>query len=93
MTWADFAIMLLMWLATLSGVAVGGWLVYRTKRDPYDPLFMTNQKGDSFNLDDDLSTGQDNPVLPREMMERNRKFQEQFDVETFAKGIGDKAKE
>lgn len=80
------------WLATLSGVAVGGWLVYRTKRDPYDPLFPSNQKGDSFNLDDDLSTGQDNPVLPKEIMERNRKFQEQFDVDAFAKNISDKAK-
>ena len=80
-------------MATLSGVAVGGWLVYRTKRDPYDPLFMPTQKGESFNLDNDLSTGQDNPVLPKDILERNRKFQEQFDVERFARKIGEKAKE
>jgi len=41
------------WLSTLSGVIVGGYLVYRTKRDPYDPFIRTGlEKGQSFHLDD-----------------------------------------
>ncbi len=81
-----------MWIATLSGVALGGWLVYRTKRDPYDPLFPSNQKGESFNLDDGLGTGQDVPVIPKDILDANQKFQEQFDVDKFAAGIAEKAK-
>ncbi len=79
-----------MWIATLSGVIIGGFLVYRTKRDPYDPLFPASQKGESFNIDDDLSTGQD--IIPKETMEANLKFQQQFDVDKFVNEIGEKAK-
>jgi hypothetical protein len=40
------------WLSTLSGVALGGWLVYRTKRESYDPLVGPQPKGEAFNLED-----------------------------------------
>jgi hypothetical protein len=47
------SLLVLGWLFTLSGVLLGGYLVYHTKRDPYDPFLRTGfEKGQSFNLDD-----------------------------------------
>jgi hypothetical protein len=67
------------WLSTLSGVALGGFLVYRTKRDPYDPMFSGGDKGGAFNIDDDL--GQDEPVTPemsQTAAKANKDFMNQF---------------
>ncbi len=64
------------WLSTLSGVALGGWLVYRTKRDPYDPLFSSSGKGAAFNIDDDL--GRDEPETPKATAKANKDFMAQF---------------
>ena len=67
------------WLSTLSGVALGGWLVYRTKRDSYDSLFSRDNKGASFNLDDDFSTEEPvNPDLPKATAAANGDFMNQF---------------
>ena len=79
------------WVAAITGVALGGFLVFKTKRDPYEPLFTKNGKGEAFNIDDDLGTGPDNPVLPKELLKRNKAFQEQFDAEKFARDIGERA--
>ncbi|MEA1928612.1 MAG: hypothetical protein U9N73_10430 [Candidatus Auribacterota bacterium] len=44
----------LAWLSTLSGVALGGFLVYRTKRENYDQLFPQQPKSEGFNLNSGL---------------------------------------
>jgi len=75
------------WLSTLSGVALGGWLVYRTKRDPYDSLFSANDNnGEVFNLDDDLA--QDIPMqqdIPEPTAKAHNAFMDQF-----VEGLGKK---
>ena len=48
------------WLFTITGVTLGGYLVYRTKRDPYDPFIRTGlEKGQAFNLEDPASELED----------------------------------
>jgi len=81
-----------MWLSTISGVALGGFLVFKTKRDPYEPLFSANSKGESFNIDDDLNMGDVESVIPQSISKANDNFQKQFDVDKFASEIGKKAK-
>jgi len=67
------------WLSTLSGVALGGFLVYRTKRDPYDQLFSRDSKGSSFNIDDDFEQVEpQNPDLPKATAAANSNFINQF---------------
>lgn len=58
-------------LLVLAGVALGGVLVYRTKRDAFEPLFRTDTKKDGYLTpgaaqaggeypeDDDLAWGRD----------------------------------
>ena len=64
----------------MAGVMLGGWLVYRTKRDSYDPLFTGQGKGEAFTIDDGL--GLDMPVgksdMPPETKKANKAFMEQF---------------
>ena len=67
------------WLSTLSGVALGGFLVYRTKRDPYDQLFSRDSKGSSFNIDDDFEQIKpENQELPKATAAANSNFINQF---------------
>ena len=67
------------WLSTLSGVALGGLLVYRTKRDAYEPLFSRNSEGASFNIDDDFEQVEPtNPDLPKATAAANDNFVNQF---------------
>jgi purine-cytosine permease-like protein len=67
------------WISTLSGVALGGWLVYRTKRDPYDSMFSRERQGASFNIDDDFDRVDDsNPELPEATTKANNAFINQF---------------
>jgi len=69
------------WLSTLSGVALGGWLVYRTKRDPYDPLFASQGKGEVFNIDDDFNISDDDKTttgLPKPTKKANEAFVQKF---------------
>lgn len=42
-------------LTALGGVALGGWFVFRTKREPYESLFTKQPEGDAFNLEDEQS--------------------------------------
>lgn len=64
----------------LSGVALGGWLVYRTKRDSYDPLFSRSKTGEAFNINDDLNTGEEGPVdLPEPTKGASDAFIKQFE--------------
>jgi len=75
------------WLSTLSGVALGGWLVFRTKRDTFEPLFRTGaDKGDSFNIDDDFNIVEEAPAVLHPGTEKaNENFIKQFS-EKLAKG-------
>lgn len=85
--WFTIFIFLAGWLTTLSGVALGGWLVYRTKRDAYEPLWGGQGKGDSFNVDDGLDHDEDvvGTKLPKSTTMANEAFINQF-AETVAKG-------
>ena len=81
---------ILAWICALSGVALGGFLVFRTKREGYDPLFQTKQpEGQVFNIQDGLDF-RDAPVstvvFPREVQVAQDRFTEQF-----AQSLADKA--
>lgn len=73
---------------TLGGVALGGWLVYRTKRDPYEPMFGGTGKGDSFNLDDGLDVG-DDPATSAGLPGVTEKANSNF-IKQFAENLADK---
>lgn len=84
---------ILAWICTLSGVALGGFLVFRTKREGYDNLFQVKPpEGDAFHLDD---LGFDDPPpaskseFPTEIRQQQDRFMEQF-AETLAQKAGDK---
>ena len=81
---------ILAWACTLSGVALGGFLVFRTKREGYDPLFQVKQpEGQVFNIEDGLGFGAPTASkveFPREVQEAQDRFTEQF-----AQSLADKA--
>jgi hypothetical protein len=72
---------ILAWVSTLSGVALGGWLVYRTKREGYDNMFSMPPAGEAFNVEDPLS---DMPLnvskasIPKPIKTANDVFVDQF---------------
>jgi len=69
------------WLATLSGVALGGWLVYRTKRESHEGLWSAKPpEGDAFNIIDDEQSEhmQSSASLPRAVESANEAFINQF---------------
>jgi hypothetical protein len=83
---------ILAWICTLSGVALGGFLVFRTKREGYDSLFKVKPpEGQAFNLDDDYSFDQTptKTEIPKPVDEANSKFMEQF-AESLAEKAGGK---
>lgn len=75
---------ILAWISTLSGVALGGFLVYRTKRENYDQLFSKPPQGDAFNTDsgfgfeDLLNQDQTRTEIPKPMAAAEDRFTEQF---------------
>ncbi len=81
---------ILAWICTLSGVALGGFLVFRTKREGYDSLFQVKQpEGKAFNIEDGLDFGEppaSKVAFPREVQEAQDRFMEQF-----AQSLADKA--
>ena len=89
MIWA----FVLAWVSTLSGVALGGFLVFRTKREGYDPLFRaTAPEGEAFHIPDAMAM--DDPPsttveFPREFQEAQDRFAEQF-AQTLAEKAGEK---
>ena len=68
------------WIATVSGVILGGFLVFRTKREQYDPLFSSGKppKGEAFVLGDDGTE-----VQPTEIPDMINNMNKRF-VDTFA---------
>ena len=78
----------LSWLCTLSGVALGGFLVFRTRRDSYEPLFPGKQPpGEAFNVEDDVlftpKEESSKAEIPRPVQSNNDAFMQQF-AETLA---------
>ena len=78
------------WVSTLTGVALGGWFVYRTKRESYDPLIGPQPKGEVFNLDPDefkFPEFKSSAGLPKATAENHDRFADQF-AEDLVKGAG-----
>ncbi len=71
---------ILAWLSTLSGVALGGFLVYRTKKESYEPLFAKQPEGDSFNVDDisEMQEQVSTATIPTAVHQANSAFIDQF---------------
>jgi len=74
----------LAWLCTLSGVALGGFLVFRTKRDQ-EPLFRSPPaEGDGFNVLDGETEMVDREIptsrahIPKPVQDANDLFVQQF---------------
>lgn len=67
------------WFATLTAFALGAYVVFKTKREPYDQMFSMNQpKGDAFNLEDDFEEPKETPEMPSIVGKMNSRFQEQM---------------
>jgi len=82
---------ILSWLCALSGVALGGFLVFRTKREGYDHMFQAReQPGESFNLEDEFDFNMDQPKSKVEFPEEFQKSQDRF-VNQFAESLAEKA--
>ena len=77
--WQLIAGIALGWLFTLSGVITGGYLVFHTKRDPYDPFMKVREpKGEVFSLDEfDTPAEEPEPIEPL-LREQNDRFQGLF---------------
>ncbi len=69
-------------LLTIMSVALGGFLVFRTRRDSHEPLFsMNSPKAESFVLDpmDDTITGEDNKdIVPDLLKKQTDRFLDQL---------------
>ena len=84
------AAFILSWLCTLSGVALGGFLVFRTKRD-HEPLFRSQQpEGEAFNMLDgqeeqEEPTAGSSARIPDPVQNANDLFVQQF-AERLAEG-------
>lgn len=86
--WAVLMVFLIGWISTLSGVAMGGFLVYRTKRENYEGLFQAREPaGDAFTLNDNFSEAPEpiksSATIPPPVASANDAFVQQF-AETLA---------
>lgn len=75
------------WLSALSGVMVGAYAVFKTRRDPGESFFGGGGKGDAFNLDDDFSIDDVSAktTLPKSTEKANDSF-----INQFAKNLAEK---
>lgn len=84
-----FIAFVLSWISTVSGVALGGFLVFRTKREAHEGFLQAREPAvDSFNLD---AGWEDEPVkstatIPKPVETANNAF-----VQQFAETLADKA--
>jgi len=69
------------WLATLSAFALGAFVVFKTKREPYESMFALKEpKGEAFNLEDefaDKTEPGEEPKLPSIVGRFNSRFKMQ----------------
>lgn len=85
---------ILAWVCTLSGVALGGFLVFRTKREGYEQMFSVKPpEGQAFNTDDGFGDffkpDKAKTELPKSVMDASDRFTAQF-AETLANKAGEK---
>jgi hypothetical protein len=80
---------ILSWVSTLSGVALGGFLVYRTKRDSYEPFWGSPRQSEpeSYNVSDlpDEPLPTSSAHIPKPVQVANDAFLQQF-----AEGLADR---
>ena len=73
---------ILAWLSSISGVALGGYLVFKTKREHYESLWSPGgQSGESFNIDDGLDEApgfSSSATIPEAVEKENDRFVDQF---------------
>jgi len=62
--------------ACFAGVSLGGYLVFRTKREPWEPMLSMKQpKGEAFNVGDDTGEPDAEPAgLPPIIQKMNEKW-------------------
>lgn len=90
-TWFVITVFAIAWVSTLSGVALGGFLVFRTKREGYDSLFQVKQpEGQAFNLPDEFTDFQQ-PEVKTEIPEPVQANADRF-TEQFAASLAEKAR-
>jgi hypothetical protein len=68
-------------VAILIGTFLGGLLVYRTKREPHEPLVGRAPKGEVFSIDtfEDTATDQEEATAtPETIVQQNAEFVDQF---------------
>lgn len=87
-SWILIIALIFGWISSMSGVALGGFLVYRTKRENYEGLFQAREPaGDAFTLNDDFDDAQksikSSAKIPPSVAAANDAFVQQF-AETLA---------
>ena len=88
--WFAFWCLVFGWFATVSGVILGGFLVFRTKRDSHEPFFPSKVSGEAFVMDEDFGGNEEPSTSPvSDTIDRvNKRF-----VDQFANNIGKRGEE
>lgn len=73
-------------LLSLTGVALGGLLVWKTKREPYERFFGGAPKGEVFSIDD--LGEEEEEEQPTRVSEEIQRRTDAF-VDQFAAGLGE----
>lgn len=77
-----FIAFILSWITTVSGVMLGGYLVFKTKRESYESVFSPGDaKGDSFNIIDEFGNMENlssSAEIPKPVNKANNVFMDQF---------------
>jgi len=89
--WLIVTTFILSWLFTISGVALGGWLVFKTKREGFENnLFQVKgPEGKAFNVEDSFNFTDSAPSstgLPASVLDASDRFTQQF-AETLANKV------
>lgn len=85
--WQVIALMGMMAVFMLSGVALGAYLVFHTKREPHERLFGGVPKGDVFSIDDLVGDEEEEEPAATSPPETIQKRAEEF-VNQFADRLG-----
>ena len=77
-----FIAFILSWVSTVSGVMLGGYLVFKTKRESYESVFSPGEaKGASFNIEDEFGSMENlasSAEIPKPVGQANNVFMDQF---------------
>ncbi len=74
-----FMLLVFAWIATLSGVLLGGLLVFRTKKEAYEPFLQVKKQPEeqAFNLEDEFDV-EEAKELPDIITKMNEKLKSQM---------------